>query len=51
MNLIVGIDPGATIGFAFLDIQGEFICTGFAKELGKYQLVNLFTGVFSHNYS
>ncbi len=41
MNLIVGIDPGTTTGFACLDLNGKLISTGSERQLGKDQLVRL----------
>ncbi|MBI4141943.1 DUF460 domain-containing protein [Candidatus Woesearchaeota archaeon] len=38
-QLIVGIDPGSTVGFAVFDISGKLIEKGAVKELGLDQLI------------
>ncbi|MEM4282422.1 MAG: DUF460 domain-containing protein [Candidatus Woesearchaeota archaeon] len=37
--LIVGIDPGTTVGFALLDISGRLVCLGSKKHLEVNGLV------------
>jgi len=39
-KLIVGIDPGTTVGYAVLDIQGNIIESGSAKEFALDQLIS-----------
>ncbi len=37
--LIVGIDPGTTVGYALLDFKGNFIAVGSQKELNLSSLI------------
>jgi predicted RNase H-like nuclease (RuvC/YqgF family) len=39
--LIVGIDPGTTLGYAILDIDGNFVMAGSSRELNIEQLTLL----------
>jgi hypothetical protein len=39
--LVVGIDPGTTVGYSVLDIQGNALLTGSTKHLGLASLIGL----------
>ncbi len=39
--LIAGVDPGTTIGFALLDINGEIILVDSSKNLDLSELINI----------
>lgn len=39
MHLIVGIDPGVTVGYAVLDLHGNLVEVGSERELGLDALV------------
>jgi hypothetical protein len=43
MKLIVGVDPGTTVGFAVLDLDGKVIKIGSEKELSLDRLVSKIT--------
>lgn len=38
--LIIGIDPGTTLGYAILDDKGEFISSGSGKNMFMSELIN-----------
>ncbi|KYK27227.1 hypothetical protein AYK26_04155 [Euryarchaeota archaeon SM23-78] len=38
--LIIGIDPGTTLGYAILDDKGEFISSGSGKNISMSELIN-----------
>jgi len=38
--LIIGVDPGTTIGYAILDDKGEFITSGSGKNITMSELIN-----------
>jgi len=37
--LIVGMDPGTTLGYAFLDMDGRLLETGSAKQFPIHLLI------------
>jgi len=38
--LIIGVDPGTTLGYAILNDKGEFITSGSGKEFSMSELIN-----------
>jgi predicted RNase H-like nuclease (RuvC/YqgF family) len=38
--LIIGVDPGTTLGYAILNDKGEFITSGSGKEFAMSELIN-----------
>jgi hypothetical protein len=45
MKLIAGIDPGTTVGWAVINLRGEFVAAGSQKELDLDSLISVFTGL------
>jgi hypothetical protein len=43
--LIVGIDPGTTVGYAVLDLGGKVIDVGSSKEVGMSSLISKIVGI------
>jgi predicted RNase H-like nuclease (RuvC/YqgF family) len=38
--LIIGVDPGTTLGYAIISEKGEFITSGSGKDFGMSELIN-----------
>jgi hypothetical protein len=38
--LIIGVDPGTTLGYAIINDKGEFITSGSGKDFGMSELIN-----------
>jgi len=38
--LVIGLDPGTTVGYAVMDIEGNLVCIGSSKNTGMSMIID-----------